>query len=58
MLINAPTYTVVTRQVTSPQEMADAVKDVPIVLRGMVLDVKLYQMVMKLYTFLILLMPA
>ncbi|MFB4225503.1 fimbrial protein [Escherichia fergusonii] len=34
MLINAPTYTVVTRQVTSPQEMADAVKDVPIVLRG------------------------
>ncbi|EAC1420436.1 TPA: fimbrial protein [Escherichia coli] len=34
MLINTPTYNVVTREVTNPQEMADATKDVPITLRG------------------------
>lgn len=57
MLINTPTYNVVTREVTNPQEMADATKDVPITLRGDGVACKAIPMVMRLYTFLILLMP-
>lgn len=34
VLINTPTYSVTTKQVTTTQEIADATRDVPIILRG------------------------
>ncbi|VFS93055.1 fimbrial protein [Escherichia coli] len=57
IFINTPPYSVATQQVTTPYEISDAATDVPIVLRVMELHVKPYQMAMRVYIFLIPLMP-